>query len=461
MKSMVSAIALAVSAGIPFADEAPRLDGSFSLGAGAGIQRYDGSYGDNSMPYYRAFLSYHLAEDFAVRGIGGVGNISDGSSRFRTEWFSNIGVQGEYQPRFEALGSLRPYVATGVSTDFGTVLNYGNRVYDLDWNVYVPVELGIDVIINDNLSFNAFVENRVTMRRWSKLDGIQTGDNYYHKRDELPRAGLGVTLRIGPATPAKPAEVIFVPVVVKIVPPVVVRVDSDKDGVVDSLDRCPNTPAGITVDSHGCPLDSDNDGVSDALDRCPNTPSGVTVDAYGCPLDSDKDGVTDALDKCPNTPVGQAVDRTGCPIDSDKDGVPDYLDKCPGTPSGVVVDSTGCLKIVFVKGTKLVLDGIEFDFGKATIKPSSSPVLYHAADAIQGAPKARIEIAGYTDNVGSSKLNLRLSANRAKAVKSYLVNRGVPASQITTRGFGASDPVADNSTDEGRSMNRRIEFHVK
>ena len=461
MKSMVSAIALAASAGVTFANDAPYLVGSTSLGAGVGIQRYDGSYGDNSMPYYRALLAYHATEDFAVRGIGGVGNISDGSSRFRTEWFSNIGVQGVYQPRIEALGSLRPYIATGVSSDFGTVKNYGRRVFDLDWNVYMPVEVGIDVSVNNNPSFNGFIENRVTSRRWSKLDGIQTGDNFYHKRDELPRAGLGITLRVGPVTPAKAAEVVFVPVIVKVVPPVVVRVDSDHDGVVDSLDRCPNTPVGVTVDSHGCPLDSDHDGVADYLDRCPNTPAGITVDAYGCPLDSDKDGVPDALDKCPNTPAGQAVDVTGCPIDSDHDGIPDYLDKCPNTPAGVVVDSTGCVKIVFVKGTKLVLDGIEFDFGKATIKSSSAPVLDHAADAILGAPKARIEIAGYTDNIGSSKLNLRLSANRAKAVKAYLVKQGVPARQISTKGYGASEAVADNATDEGRATNRRIEFHVK
>src|ERR1035437_2436859 len=166
MKSMVSAIALAASAGVTFANDAPYLVGSTSLGAGVGIQRYDGSYGDNSMPYYRALLAYHATEDFAVRGIGGVGQLSDGFTRFRTEWFSHIGVQGVYQPRIEALGSLRPYIATGVSSDFGTVKNYGSRVFDLDWNVYMPVEVGIDVSVNNNPSFNGFIENRVTSRRW-------------------------------------------------------------------------------------------------------------------------------------------------------------------------------------------------------------------------------------------------------------------------------------------------------
>ncbi|MFQ5914498.1 MAG: OmpA family protein, partial [Nitrospinota bacterium] len=62
----------------------------------------------------------------------------------------------------------------------------------------------------------------------------------------------------------------------------------------------------------------------------------------GCPLDSDGDGVPDYLDKCPNTPKGVKVDSNGCPLDSDGDGVPDYLDKCPGTPKGAKVDSRGC-----------------------------------------------------------------------------------------------------------------------
>ena len=119
--------------------------------------------------------------------------------------------------------------------------------------------------------------------------------------------------------------------------------DSDKDGVPDYLDKCPNTPAGVKVDPSGCPVDSDKDGVPDYLDKCPNTPAGMAVNAAGCPtLDTDKDGVPDYLDKCPDTPAGAVVDSSGCPVDSDKDGVPDYLDKCPNTSTAAVVDSSGC-----------------------------------------------------------------------------------------------------------------------
>ena len=126
--------------------------------------------------------------------------------------------------------------------------------------------------------------------------------------------------------------------------------DSDKDGVADRKDKCPNTPKEAIgmIDKTGCPMDTDGDGVPDYLDKCPNTPKEAygKVDAAGCPLDTDKDGVPDYLDKCPDTPkeaIGH-VDKDGCPLDSDGDGVPDYLDKCPNTPKEAIgmIDKTGC-----------------------------------------------------------------------------------------------------------------------
>src|SRR6266700_3013766 len=78
--------------------------------------------------------------------------------------------------------------------------------------------------------------------------------------------------------------------------------DSDHDGVPDNKDACPDTPAGATVDSKGCPIDSDRDGVPDGVDQFPNTPTGVAVYAAACPLDSDKVADPDGLDKRPNTP---------------------------------------------------------------------------------------------------------------------------------------------------------------
>jgi OOP family OmpA-OmpF porin len=118
--------------------------------------------------------------------------------------------------------------------------------------------------------------------------------------------------------------------------------DADGDGVLDNRDRCPDTPAGASVDARGCPSDSDGDGVPDGVDRCPTTVAGAAVDERGCSQDSDGDNIPDGLDRCPDTPPGVLVDPRGCPKDSDGDGIPDGLDRCSDTPRGATVDALGC-----------------------------------------------------------------------------------------------------------------------
>ncbi len=227
-------------------------------------------------------------------------------------------------------------------------------------------------------------------------------------------------------------------------------VDSDGDGVPDWADKCPNTPKGVKVDKAGCPLDSDGDGVPDYLDKCPATPKGVKVDAAGCPLDSDGDGVPDYLDKCPGTPKGVKVDAAGCPLDSDGDGVPDYLDKCPNTPKGVDVDSAGCW----------IAKGLRFDYDKAEIRPEFYPVLDKVVRVLEMNPTMKIEVLGHTDSAGSQTYNLELSARRARAVKEYMVSKGIETTRIIAIGKGEMNPIATNDTPEGRAQNRRVEFNV-
>ncbi len=236
--------------------------------------------------------------------------------------------------------------------------------------------------------------------------------------------------------------------------------DDDGDGVPNHLDKCPGTPKGVKVDKHGCPLDDDGDGVPNYLDKCPGTPKGVKVDKNGCPLDDDGDGVPNYLDKCPNTPKGAPVDSDGCPLDSDGDGVPDYLDKCPGTPRGVPVNKQGCP----VEGIELVGDEwmvrgrVLFDTNKATIKKEAASVLKNVANYLKKNRQWVIEIQGNTDNTGSLAWNMELSEKRAQSVKDFLVENGVAAARLTTKGFGPNEPIAANDTEEGRAMNRRVDF---
>jgi outer membrane protein OmpA-like peptidoglycan-associated protein/opacity protein-like surface antigen len=234
--------------------------------------------------------------------------------------------------------------------------------------------------------------------------------------------------------------------------------DSDGDGVPDYLDRCPDTPTGAKVDAQGCPLDSDGDGVPDYLDKCPNTPSGVAVDPDGCPPDADGDGVGDYADQCPDTPAGVKVDAQGCPLDSDGDGVPDYLDKCPGTPRGIEIDSVGCPLVQRI--TEKITLNIQYATNSYEPDDVSKQKLDSIALRIFAYPDTKIEIRGYTDSQGPEAHNQTLSENRANGVKDYLISKGVPAEQLTAKGFG-EDPnhfVANNATAEGRAKNRRVEI---
>ena len=238
-------------------------------------------------------------------------------------------------------------------------------------------------------------------------------------------------------------------------------IDSDHDGVYDGLDQCSNTPAGAHVDAKGCPADADGDGVPDGIDQCPNTPTGATVDPAGCPLDADKDGVPDGIDKCPNTPPGTEVDSTGCQRfkDSDGDGVDDSKDRCPGTPPGMRVDANGCPILFTPERTPVILRGVVFETGKSILKPESFTVLDIVAQSLLANPQIRIEVAGYTDITGSAALNLRLSRARADAVRTYLARKGVAPSRMIARGYGPGNPIAPNTTPEGRALNRRVELH--
>jgi OmpA-OmpF porin, OOP family len=206
--------------------------------------------------------------------------------------------------------------------------------------------------------------------------------------------------------------------------PVVVDGDDDKDGVLNSKDKCPNTLAGVSVDANGCDLDSDRDGVANAEDKCPNTPVGTKVDASGCKVDydDDKDGVLNSKDICPNTPVDEAVNTDGCPLS--------------------------------------IALNINFENDSAQIKAESQTYLKTYAEFLNSYTNYSAKIVGYTDSRGSDSYNQKLSERRAIAVAKDLISKGVNADQLTTLGRGEANPIADNTTAEGRAQNRRIEAEL-
>jgi OmpA-OmpF porin, OOP family len=158
--------------------------------------------------------------------------------------------------------------------------------------------------------------------------------------------------------------------------------------------------------------------------------------------------------------------------DSDGDGVADQFDKCPNTPAGTVVDGSGC-PIVFPKidtslfvrkpvaGAATAYSNIQFEFDSSVLRTSSYPVLdATSADLRSNAGKA-IELDGFASSEGTAAHNMRLSKDRANSVKTYLVNSGVDSKRVKVKGFGETHPIADNSTEEGRVTNRRVEFKQK
>jgi len=107
---------------------------------------------------------------------------------------------------------------------------------------------------------------------------------------------------------------------------------------------------------------------------------------------------------------------------------------------------------------RLALVGVNFDFDKSEILPESYPVLDKAVQMLKAKPNAKVEIEGYTDDVGTIAYNQKLSVERAERVKAYLVSKGIPEKSLTTVGYGKNNPVEDNETQNGREMNRRIVF---
>jgi outer membrane protein OmpA-like peptidoglycan-associated protein len=238
--------------------------------------------------------------------------------------------------------------------------------------------------------------------------------------------------------------------------------DSDGDGVTDEADGCADTPAGEQVDAKGCPLpkDADGDGVADPTDACADTPQGTKVDAKGCPVDADGDGVPNDADACADTPAGEQVDEKGCPLpkDGDGDGVNDDADRCPSTPSGVEVDAEGCQVLFEPTKKSLILEGVNFETGKADLTPDSETILNGVAESLVANDSIRVQVTGHTDNTGSLAVNRRLSLARAQSVRQYLISKGVAEDRLTARGMGPDQPIASNRTAEGRGQNRRVEL---
>jgi len=199
--------------------------------------------------------------------------------------------------------------------------------------------------------------------------------------------------------------------------------------------------------------DTDGDGVVDDKDNCPTEKGTLN----GCP-DSDGDGIADKDDKCKD--VKGLAKYGGCPVpDTDKDGINDEEDKCPLVAG--VKENNGCPEIKTIKAkVDMAAKNIFFEFASATIQERSFASLDEVVKVLKENPELKLKVEAHADNKGSFSRNFYWSEQRAKAVADYFIAKGVAAERISFKGYGDTQPIADNNTDEGRAKNRRVELKL-
>jgi OOP family OmpA-OmpF porin len=298
-------------------------------------------------------------------------------------------INGIYEFNDDNTHRLLPYILAGAGYE-----RVGHGTTRLDSNPFIQLGGGLKYLINSSVATKFEI----------KAMQIVGGDKV--EKNELI-AMLGLAFPFGKFEDPKPDIE-----------------DSDGDGVMDQLDKCPNTPKGTKVDGSGCKLP---DMVNKTIVKQIIEPAPMSFDNEECPVktdlpDRDRDGVEDSIDQCPNTPCDFSVDKNGCPI-------------------------------------KAILR-IHFDTAKANIKPSSLPKVEKFAEFLLKNKGSLVRIEGHTDSRGSDNYNMVLSKKRANSVRAKLVELGISGARLTAVGKGEKEPVATNKTAEGMAKNRRIEVHL-
>ena len=445
-KRTILFISLFLMVATVFADETA---GKFGLGLKGGITQYMGDidganiepiYGLNAFWWPNNYLGLVIAYDKPT--------LSAEKSYFKNK-MTSIGLL--FRVKLAPSSSLNPYLTAGV-------LGFENRPSDAQGNLLpngaaskykkqslaIPFGAGLEYFINEIISVNAeAVYNHATMD-W--VDDVKKGD----KNDGWLALTVGLNFTFGEPK------------------------DTDNDGIPDSQDADPLHAEDIDgfQDEDGAPdLDNDQDGVPDVKDLAPMDPEDRDgyKDEDGRPdPDNDGDGIVDEKDAAPNEAedMDGFQDEDGKPDpDNDGDGILDVNDKCPDKPETVngYDDEDGCPdtkpEVAVQKGQAIVLPGIQFKTGSAVLTASSKTILDKVVRTLQDNPEIEVEVRGYTDNTGNYDNNVKLSKQRAEAVKKYLVDNNIESSRIKTAGFGPDNPIAPNDTKEGRRKNRRIEFY--
>ncbi|MEZ4288442.1 MAG: OmpA family protein [Polyangiales bacterium] len=394
-----------------------RLNLHIDLGFGSGVAGPLAPPGKNDklahvIPQGWVSMDYVIAGPFAIEAIGGVGYLIDLESakpNVDEPLIYNVGLGG----RLRFMNDESGYKKQGgkLASNLWVSAHAG-------WHQYDGGQIGIDGAVGYELSIakpfqlGFFLRGQMTFK----------GDDDQHL-DAAAFAGISLGFELlGHG-----------------------RKDSDGDGLDDERER--------KLGTDPMSADTDGDGISDGVEVRTNTnPLSVDTDSDGVP-----DNVEDANMNGKVDP-GETDPRVGATLldeDTDGDSVPDSADVCPGTPNGTNVDAKGCPKF---EGKTFSLTGVTFKSGSSELEPTSETSLTNAVYVLKANPEIKVEIAGHTDNRGKRATNLKLSQERADSVKAYLVEHGIDAARLTTKGYGPNNPIESNKTADGRAANRRIEF---
>ncbi len=371
---------------------------------------------------YGAYIKKQFLPSLAAQleYVGGAIQGHQGADQFQTllPWSASLTAQftlGNTNWRYkDAL--VKPYLNLGLGMMSYKPWTYVDEVetqYSATDGMFIPVILGAKIRVTNGI--NVDLGYRMNFARTYGLDGIST-----EKRDVFSYTHLGLEVAIGKRSKPYLGNT----------NPVAELYDAQQvqyDELVEKLREQKNELTAKTK-----VLEEENNRLKGQIERI-----------YADLADDDKDGVANRYDQCPDTPAGVKVDGAGCPIGEPKTVAPIIQQIYITEEDKKIVEEA--------------IQNLEFDSSKATIRPSSFPSLNKVAILLIE-KNFSLKLGGHTDNTGGFNMNMKLSKDRAEAVKSYLVSKGANASRIEAVGYGSTQPIADNQTEEGKQKNRRVEF---
>lgn len=394
---------------------------TWSIGLNAGVLNQSNIFGFNRASFdklnhnlgYSAYIKKYISPSFGLKAqylggkVGGTNETTNTEFEAKTPWSAALSAEWTLaNTNWRFINSIiKPYFSVGLGAlnfETTTTNGAGSNTAEAQTKLYVPVDAGLKFAIAKGVNLDLGYQ-----LNWANqdFDGIAGGQ---YKNDLFSYAHAGLEFALGGSGKpflgnSNPAATLAADVNKKYD-----ALKAERDALIASNNELKNQIAQINNDLK----DDDGDGVPNKFDKCPGTPSGVQVDGAGCPI--------------------------------------------------TVKNETKVIeKIVVTEEDKKVVDeaikNLEFETGKSTIRSTSYSSLDRVA-AILIEKNFSLKLAGHTDNTGSLQTNLRLSKERAEAVKAYLVSKGANPSRIEATGYGPNQPIASNSTPEGRQQNRRVEF---